>query len=1031
MIATDNNAQWENRDFHDLYDGHIESSRIEEEPTVSPFANIDISCDYTTPDEFKTMSSSLDYPSTSLFCINCQSLNSHLDELHDLIVSMSSDKFMFDFIGIVETFQLKPDINYSLEGYQSLIYRDRTEHGRNGGGVGMYIRDNIQFEIRKDLSVFEPFEFESIFIETTINSKPAIIGNIYRPPNGDIENFIGTLTRILRIAQAEKKSIFLMGDYNIDLLKFDRHNGTLDYIEELFSLSVIPLISKPTRVRGNAATLIDHMYTDMLDKHYNCGIVITDIADHFGTYCIIELNPSSYAREQQVSTRSFSADNIITFRNLIMAVDFTSVTSQQCPNVAYDTLMAHITASFNVAFPLRQIRLRKKFIKRKPWCTQGIMVSAINKDKLYHKKLKSPTDANTRKYKDYCSLYYKTVRESKISYYTNLFETHKHNIKKTWSALRDIINRSAKSNSIPTAFLINDRKVCNPQEISEEFNNYFSTIGQKLSDNVTGPDFQQYLRGNHPNSMFVNPVTEVEILNSIAAIKPKTSQGHDGISSKILKKIADLISQPLSHVFNKSLSAGIFPKNMKTAKVVPVFKSGRHDLLNNYRPISILPALSKILEKLMCTRLLDFLEHNHILYEHQYGFRKKHNTVQPIIQMLRYISEHNDLPSKEFTSAIFLDLSKAFDCISHNILLRKLNHYGIRGTCHSWFESYLSNRSQFTEINNIRSSLRFVTCGVPQGSILGPILFLLYVNDINSCTSLNILCYADDTTAFSSSSCRTTLEAYQNSELGKLNTWFKSNKLSLNVGKTKYSIYSPGRKPIPNLSLNIDNIPIERDSTFKFLGLTVDEKLTWKDHICKLRAKLASSLFIINRVKRLLPLCALRNIYFTLFHSHLNYGISLWGASPHVEQISKLQKKAIRLIRNARYSSHTDRLFLEERILKVRDIHSVQCAMFMRDFINNELPGSFDHFFPDVTNYNILTRNRAADYVNQTRPRTKFSAHLPNHSFPANWNSIGQHLKNIPTRNAFKKMLSADKFSHYLVITHCNYVNCPDCRIQT
>ena len=210
------------------------------------------------------------------------------------------------------------------------------------------------------------------------------------------------------------------------------------------------------------------------------------------------------------------------------------------------------------------------------------------------------------------------------------------------------------------------------------------------------------------------------------------------------------VSIPLAHIFNLSLSSGVVPDNMKIAKIVPIFKSGNKKTLNNYRPISILPAFSKILEKLVCNRLVHFLETHNILYKHQYGFRKGHSTAQPILQLLKDISEANDKATKGVTLAIFLDLSKAFDTISHNILLHKLDHYGIRGVCKDRFASYLSNRKQYTTINDHTSSLLNITTGVPQGSILGPILLLIYINDICYISNLKLLCFADDTTAFQS-----------------------------------------------------------------------------------------------------------------------------------------------------------------------------------------------------------------------------------------------------------------------------------------
>ena len=413
-----------------------------------------------------------------------------------------------------------------------------------------------------------------------------------------------------------------------------------------------------------------------------------------------------------------------------------------------------------------------------------------------------------------------------------------------------------------------------------------------------------------------------------------------------------------------------------------------------------------------------------MIYEHQYGFRKKHSTIHPILHLLNYIADSSDKPSKDITLGLFLDLSKAFDTISHPILLHKLNYYGIRGVCNDWFRSYLTNRKQYTETYSKSSSYASMTCGVPQGSILGPILFLIYINDIQNCTSLNLLSFADDTTVYSSHSNITQLFNNMNKELNELTDWFYANKLSLNVNKTKYTIFTPNRNisDLHNETIKLNDTPISRENSIKFLGVYIDEHITWKTHINQLKTKLTSALFAINRTKHILPHEALKTLYFVLIQSHLTYGIHAWGNTIFINQILKLQKRAVRLINKKEYRAHTDPLFKSENILKIDDLHKLHVSLFTHDQIYKRLPDSFSNFYKFT---NMHTRQIHTIY--KERPRTKFTSKLPKHCFPDIWNSLDKKLRETQTRNKFKNKIKYNILSNYNENVTCKFSRCPDC----
>ncbi len=285
--------------------------------------------------------------------------------------------------------------------------------------------------------------------------------------------------------------------------------------------------------------------------------------------------------------------------------------------------------------------------------------------------------------------------------------------------------------------------------------------------------------------MYLEPVDQL-ILKIVNNLKAKTSFGYDEIPTKIIKKTIYNILHLLTYIINRSLDTGLFTDKLKIAKVIPIFKAQDSSLQKNYRPVSLLPTFSKVYEKVMFNKIMAYINGNNIFYKHQYGFRPKCSTIHPILHLLNKCASSNNSNPKEAVLSIFCDLSKAFDVINHKILIRKLEHYGVRGIAKNWIQSYLDNRFQFVEIYGIKSKLCQIECGVPQGSILGPLLYLIYVNNIGNCSTSTILSFADDTTLFVSDSNPKNLCKKANDEIGNLFDWFCANKLALNSTKTKY-----------------------------------------------------------------------------------------------------------------------------------------------------------------------------------------------------------------------------------------------------
>jgi hypothetical protein len=537
--------------------------------------------------------------------------------------------------------------------------------------------------------------------------------------------------------------------------------------------------------------------------------------------------------------------------------------------------------------------------------------------------------------------------------------------------------------------------------------------------------------------MFLEPIEPYHIIEVVNKLNPKMSFGHDGFSTKILKESIHTILLPITHIINKSIETGIVPKQMKCAKVIPIFKASEPSKLENYRPISLLPAFSKILEKVMYNKLMSYLNSQQIFYKHQYGFRPKHATIHPLIHLLNKCAEAENSNPKKLTLTVLCDLSKAFDVINHNILMKKLEFYGIRGIAKEWIRNYLSDRTQYVEFDNHSSKLCSIDCGVPQGSILGPLLYLIYVNDIAHATDAKLFSFADDTSLCVSDSNSSTLFQTANTELNKLYEWFCANRLSLNANKTKYIVLrSPYIKcPPEDLKVVINGIPISRigknlkEDSCKFLGISIDEHLTWKHHLSQMNNKLSKALFTMKQVQKFLPTNSLKTLYFAMIHPLITYGILAWGnaSSTILNKSIKLQKRAIRLIYKVGFNAHTEPLFKRANILKLQDQIEYEKLLFMYDFVEGNLPLSFNNLYAYNHENQADRLTRQSNQIRITRCNSDFARKLPLYNFPHIWNSWSGKFDQITSRSNLKRQIKDRLLTAYEPRVKCSNPQCTEC----
>ena len=569
------------------------------------------------------------------------------------------------------------------------------------------------------------------------------------------------------------------------------------------------------------------------------------------------------------------------------------------------------------------------------------------------------------------------LRRSKKLHYITYFEEHKSNIKKTWDGIRKIVNINKKRNVTPSQIIYKNEVKTTNLNMAESLNDFYVNVGNMIENKIPRCDkkFSTYLIDANPSNIFLKPVDSDEIINLVKQISISKSCGPNSIPTNILRNNIHILSAPLEIIINNSFAEGVFPNFLKIADVCPIYKKGDLSKCENYRPISLLSNLSKIFERAMHTRIYDFLDKSEVFYELQFGFRKKYSTNHALLNIMEEI--RSKLDNKTFSCGVFIDLEKAFDTVNHNILLHKLRHYGIRGVANAWFSSYLSDRKQKVSLNGISSNLLNIGCGVPQGSILGPLLFLIYINDMNRAVKNSIVHhFADDTNLLYSHKDPKALQKNMNEDLKLIFTWLCANRLSLNVSKTEFIIFKPPKIALKNrITLKLNGKILYESSKIKYLGLILDDRLTWKHHICELSKKLSRSIGILYRLKKDCPESVLKSIYFSLIHSYLSYGILVWGkaAAIYTNRLRLLQKKAIRIITNSDYMAHTKPLFKQLNILSFDDMIEHKTASLMWDYDHNLLPICFSNYFKPVSlTHSYRTRMASTGKLSQNfRIRTE------------------------------------------------------------
>lgn len=797
---------------------------------------------------------------------------------------------------------MKPAEPLHIPNYFVVSRFDR-EIFEHGGTVALVSECNSElfsmFDGFDDLLIEREFEFSVIHSERL----GCFVVCIYRSPQGNSITFLERLELLLSRLPSKHK-IILAGDFNID---FENKNNTQTLrLSDLFQCYDLTMhINHPTRVTDTSSTTIDYIVSN-IQEDISCDVFDPKLSDHHACLANIPVNCHCLSDGRRLG-RIYGGRNFEAFRQSCQNFNWSFILQEPDPLGAFHGALASFV---NINFPIRRIRPKRRDCKR--WLTPGIRTSASNLRFLNNLKKAYPGNTMLQSYySTYRKTYRLVIRNAKRMYYSGRLSNATNLQRESWAIVNEITHRVPKPSNISID--------------TNTLNNFYCSVADNLTRDLhpTADPLSYLSNVNTPETYDFFPATSPqEVEASMHAMKNKSAATDDGISLNILRNLPNSAIVVLSKAINRSFETGCFPACFKIAKVIPLYKGGDHTDPSNYRPISLLSTLSKLVESLVKTRLWSFLHKHSILNANQYGFQTNKNTSDAMFDLLAGV--FRAINGREVSAAVFCDLSKAFDCVSHEILLRKLNAYGFRGNVLTWFRNYLNVREQSVHMGGVSSSRRRTSCGVPQGSVLGPILFLIYINDL---TQLEVMgtftLFADDTTVLWRNKDLKQLMLGIVSDLEKIGHWCDANRLCLNMSKTHLMGFNC---TVSDLFFGGDLLNSVDSS--RFLGLLVDEDLKFHAHIVKLNKKLASGCYCVRATFQELGRGVARDIYFALVESHLRYALPFWGACSQLlfQTVFALQKRAVRNLSNASPRTHCKPLFIEHNILTLPSLFILETA---------------------------------------------------------------------------------------------------------
>lgn len=919
---------------------------------------------------------------------NIRSARKNFDRFLD---TLEVEKIYPDIICLTETWIGSHEKNlYNIAGYKML---DNCNDDYKSGGVLIYVNDTfVCDEVTID---FATGDF--LGAKITVNNESFTLICIYRFIWKSISLFLGDMDELLKRLKCH--NLYIVGDININLMN---NYEAEDYVMLMSSYGLDSLVNSPTRISGQTATCLDHIWSrNKKDALINAASVHhLHVTDHSLVTLTIKSNRAPLVRQRVQRTKNVvKYDKLVDF---LRGETWGDVFEQDDASVAFDMFLrrfqAHLEASTHrISFSSGA----QRHFARRPWVSPSVGRLIKRKNKILNISNDKPNNVRLKIYsRNLSKRVWKITAARRNRYYLNKLRDSRGNMRKTWEIVNELSGRNRAHHCIDSLKDVHGNILADSNSIATEFNSCFARMPADIAAQIVPPNVPYRISSSNPRSIFLSSVTALEVHRVISSLRTTSSSGFDNINGGCLKRVSWYVVDVLAHLINLSFREGIFPEALKFAVVVPIYKKGDKRAAENYRPISLLSIFSKIYEKLMKVRLLGFLKKYSLLPGYQYGFREGRGCEQALESFLGRVAEEMNEDRK--VGALFLDVCKAFDTVNHDLLLRKLEAFGIRGIALKWFSTYLSGRRQSVRIGSVLSAAIKLLSGVPQGSILGPILFIIYIHDIHLAGLLGVpTAYADDIAiTYSGKSYAEVMQA-MNHDINVIKLWFDHHFMLLSQ-KSNYMLFALRGEPDQSTlkvhqgdcvsratsdSCSSACYEIDRVSTFKYLGVTLDQNLTWRDHIELVRKHLRVSMWHCYKIRESLPRNVLASFYYSMIQSKLQYGIPFWGAAYdcHLLGVISAQKIILRTMSFKGRFYGSSPLFSSWNIMPLRDLYVYRT---MRLFFNRS--GN------RVLRPQVLHLGRGLREVYLVpRPRKEFYKHTFSYRAPKVANSLCELLNKI------------------------------------